>query len=1245
MSAAPPKTPADPGAALHTAVLGAHMLPVERFCEVMLIGRGSMGVVYRAYDTTRRQTVAVKTLRALDPEQVYWLKNEFRLLADVRHRNLVELHDLRVTDRSCLFTMELVDGVEFPAFVQELLAPTKDIAGGAEARLAQLDDVIAQLVGAVKAIHVAGKLHRDIKPSNVLVARDGRVVVLDFGLALPLERASDTAEHATLVGTPLYMAPEQMIGGAPSPASDWYALGVVLFEALAGCEPFDGAYSEVFERKRRTAPDVRARNPDVPEHLATLVTALLDPEPQRRPDAERILDLLATPSGRVLAAPVAEHFLGREAELDLLTDCFGRARAATVVVHVQGESGIGKTALLQHFVARVASRDDALVLRGRCHPRESVPYKALDGVVDHLTAVLLRDRRLADVIASAASPSLGRLFPVLDRLRPDLPARAAEPLLDPVEARRAGAEVLARILHEIAAIRPLVLWIDDLQWGDADSAAVLRAILSAESPPPMLVLLSYRPQDTAQSPLLNAIVERPLEGRASRVASLLLAPLAPPQAAALALRIMMDEAADAAAEIAQDSGGSPFFIRELARHRRAAGDLPAGRPRLEQILSRRLAALPNDARHLLELVSLAATTLTTRDTVDASARGGEAWSLLRLLEGEGLVRLSPLGPDQGVEPYHDRIRESVVASIDPGALAERHRLLADVLERSPRRDPEALLTHHLAASNFPAALQDARLAAERAASALAFDRAATHYRTALDLVRAADDRLPLLIALAEALNSAGRTGEAADRFLEATRLAESAHVEPLRLRRLRRRAGECLLRSGRSAEGREILWSILRAVGASLPRSERDALLRGTIARLPLLVGPLPRPRAQPKPLGAAARERLDVLWAAAICLSWEPVTASYFRARYIREALPTNEPLLVAAALGAEAASQGAMRWAFPRRRGDRLLARMEDIARTLDDPYTTAHAASVRAHNAFFCGRWREALESGDREIELLRRHCHGVSWELAVAQIFSLLALSFLGDMRTLRTRLDAALLDATERGDQFAARNLRLGQHNFCKLASDDVDELLAGAEALGREMSRDRFEVQHYHHVVLVTQCHLYRGDALAAWRAIDGVWARLKAAQFLQLAFTSVELVHLRARAALALAADRRRAIPPRRDAPEPRELVRLVTRASAAIRRSDAPPAAPLAASLDAGLARLRGDHEQASGHLAAAERGFAHADMGLHAAAARWAGAAGARGGHAGAPPPPTAGLELADAALRPHALAATLLPAVVA
>jgi len=1239
MSAIDGKPPGAPSTSPRACGADEPALPGDRFTEVTPIGRGSMGVVYRVHDASRRQTVAVKTLPGLDPDQVYWLKNEFRLLADVRHRNLVELHELCVTDESCFFTMELVDGDDFVTFVQRLRPEGGSWRDASAAQLALLDDVVAQIVRAVRAIHDAGKLHRDIKPSNVLVTDDGRVVVLDFGLGLPIERAADANEWQTLVGTPMYMAPEQMFGESLSPKSDWYALGVMLFESLTGSSPFGGSYGEVLAGKRRGARDARSVDPAVPEHLATLVTSLLDPDPERRPDGPRLLELLESPGGRA-ATFFDESLLGRDDELALLRECFEAARSQSTVAHVKGESGIGKSTLLQNFVAHVARRDDALVLRGRCHPRESVPYKALDGVIDQLTAELLRDRSFADRVLPERSPWLERLFPVLRRLHPDGAAIVDETVLDPVEARRAGAEALATMLRAVAAIQPLVLWIDDLQWGDADSAAVLRAILSAPSPPPMLVLLSYRSEDVAGSAMLRAIAERPLEGRSVHVRSLSLAPLAPQQAAELA-RLMLpdDPSQEAAVEVARDSGGSPFFIRELARHRRFAAPTEGGQPRLEEILAWRLGALPADARLVLELVSLAATTLTTHDAVDASGAGGAAWSVVRMLESEGLVRLAPLGSEQGVEPYHDRVRESVVASIAAAALVERHRTLAEVLELSPRRDPEALLAHHLGAGNTPAALHNARLAAARAASTLAFDRAASHYRTALGLLTDPAERLPLVVDLAEALNSAGRTGEAADCFLEAARLAESRRAGALDLRRLRRRASECLLRSGRSTEGRALMWDILRSVDAPLPRSERDALLRATLARLPLLVGPLPKPRAHPKALGPAGRERLDVLWAAAICLSWEPITAGYFRARYIREALPTNEPLLVAAALGAEAASQGAMRWAFLRRRGDRLLARMEEMVRTLDDPYTTAHAASVRASNAFFRGRWREALASGDLEVELLRRHCHGVSWELAVAHIFSLLALSFLGEMRTLRLRLDEALLDATERGDQFAVGNLRLGQHNFCKLATDEADEALAQAERVAHGMPADRFDVQHYHRIVLVTQCHLYRGDPLAAWREIDGAWARIKAAQFLQLAFTSIELVHLRARAALALAADPVSGRAAQLGIPTRPELLRVAGRASRSIGRSDAPPAAAFAASLDAALARARGDHEQHARHLRWAAAGYERADMRLHAAAARWCGARGDGQSNAAA----RAALEAA--VVRPEAVAATLLPGAMA
>ena len=298
-----------------------------------------MGVVYRAFDMARGQDVALKTLPDLDPNQVYWLKSEFRALADVRHRNLVELHELQVTDTACFFTMELIDGIDFVTFVRERTGALSG-AGEGDAGSALLDDLLLQLVQGIEALHQAGKLHRDIKPSNVLVTPEGRAAILDFGLALPVERALDPAQRGILAGTPAYMPPEQAIGDPVSPKSDWYAVGIMLFEALAGGLPFTGRFIDTVHAKRTGAPDVRTRNPNVPPRLAELISALLDPDPARRPDARRIHAAL-NDSARVALAEGRDPFVGRAPELASLRDAFDEARTSTVVMHVQGESGIG----------------------------------------------------------------------------------------------------------------------------------------------------------------------------------------------------------------------------------------------------------------------------------------------------------------------------------------------------------------------------------------------------------------------------------------------------------------------------------------------------------------------------------------------------------------------------------------------------------------------------------------------------------------------------------------------------------------------------------------------------------------------------------------------------------------------------------------------------------------------------------------------------------------------------------------
>ena len=201
----------------------------------------------------RSRPVALKTLLRFSPTALYQFKQEFRTLAGVHHPNLVQLYELVATDERVFFAMELVRGSDFVTHVRA--------SGKAPAEPDRLRAALRQLVQGVQGLHAAGKLHRDIKPSNVLCTKEGRVVLLDFGVATEVSRALDenqAEEEDHIVGTAQYMAPEQALREPPTPASDWYSVGVMLYEAMVGAPPFVGWPTPSSPRRRRR---IRCRPP------------------------------------------------------------------------------------------------------------------------------------------------------------------------------------------------------------------------------------------------------------------------------------------------------------------------------------------------------------------------------------------------------------------------------------------------------------------------------------------------------------------------------------------------------------------------------------------------------------------------------------------------------------------------------------------------------------------------------------------------------------------------------------------------------------------------------------------------------------------------------------------------------------------------------------------------------------------------------------------------------------------------
>ena len=290
-----------------------------------LIGEGSIGLVYRAYDTEVGVDVALKTLRDVGPDETYRLKREFRALADIVHPNLVALYELHATEGDWYFTMELVEGVSFIDWVRPPRGPggpgrTRQDILATSVNEVRLRGALIQLVDALLALHKAGKLHRDLKPSNVLVTSQGRLALLDFGLVASV--AENNPERLA-VGTPVYMSPEQAADQTLTEASDWYSVGAMLYEALTGRRPFEGESEQVMTRKQTELPvNPMQLTPRVPVDLARLCMQLLAPSPIARPTGLAILDQLgAAPSAKtrdMVRSAQPASFVGRTHELDEL---------------------------------------------------------------------------------------------------------------------------------------------------------------------------------------------------------------------------------------------------------------------------------------------------------------------------------------------------------------------------------------------------------------------------------------------------------------------------------------------------------------------------------------------------------------------------------------------------------------------------------------------------------------------------------------------------------------------------------------------------------------------------------------------------------------------------------------------------------------------------------------------------------------------------------------------------------------
>src|ERR1700722_1351333 len=425
--------------------------------------------------------------------------------------------------------------------------------------------------------------------------------------------------------------------------------------------------------------------------------------------------------------------VGREPELDALRAAFDHMRGGrAVAVRLGGPSGMGKSAIARHFTDGLTEQNEAVVLRGRTYERESVPYKALDSVVDALSRYLIQRQDLGDPVELPADMGLlARIFPVLRRV-PNIGTGPAEAIIDQHVVRARAFIALRELLAGLARKRPLVVCIDDVHWGDVDSASLLLELVRPPAAPPFLLIMTHRDGDVLSCPFLTEVNAHWPEKAELR--DLVVGPLDAGGAERLALALLGEGGSDdedlrrRAAAIAQESGGSPFLVEELARsmsglQRLAPGvraeDRSAGYT-LEQMVGQRVARLSNEARQMLEIIAIGGRPMSTSVVGQACGTGDATYELIALLSARRFVHIGLHDGEDVVETRHDRIRETIVAQLPDHVVRSYHVRLARVLEATPGTDPEAMTVHLLGAGERARATKYAARAAEQATEKLAF---------------------------------------------------------------------------------------------------------------------------------------------------------------------------------------------------------------------------------------------------------------------------------------------------------------------------------------------------------------------------------------------------------------------------------------------------------------------------------------------------------------------------------------------
>lgn len=750
------------------------------------LGRGAMGEVFRGHDLELRRDVAVKILAAVEIAEESRLMNEARAAAALNHPGLVAIYDVGRHGTAPFLVMELVHGADLRA------RSPRDLDGIARMAL--------QLLAALEHAHQHGVVHRDLKPANVLVADSGTMPqykLTDFGLAL--SRASSRVTHQGLiVGTAAYLAPEQALGKAVDGRADLYALGVMLYELVAGRLPFDGhdALTIVSQHVHAPVTPPRAFRPDIPAALERTILRLLAKSPDERYATAReaataIAESLAAmsvsdatetqampgPAGAtgMLEQLVRGRLVGRESELAQLRGLWERAlQSIGHLALVSGEPGSGKTRLARELIVQ-AQVSGAVVLRGGCYEYEATtPYLPFVEAL-RLWVHAEPEASLRELVGDHAC-ELAKLAPELaDRLGSVTPS----PPLPPTEERLRLFDHVARFFQRLAGRRGLLFFADDLQWADQGTLALLHYLLRHLASHRFLALGTYREIELdRRHPLAAALVDWNRERLATRIA---LGRLAREDTDRMLAVLLGQETVspDFGRAVFQETEGNPFFVEEVVKSLIDQGQIYRGGGEwqrgdvaeleipqsVKSAIGRRLDRLGETC---LDVLRTAAALGKVFEFEELAACVGVPESQVLDSLDEALTAQLVLSEAKDFAFTHDKIREVLYEEMNPVRRRRLHQKVGEGLEKlhAARLDTHAqdLAHHFLESGDLERGLDYAHRAAAAARAVFAFDESVIFLQRAHECAEALgrDQAVREIdLAMADSLDAAGRATEAA----------------------------------------------------------------------------------------------------------------------------------------------------------------------------------------------------------------------------------------------------------------------------------------------------------------------------------------------------------------------------------------------------------------------------------------------------------------------------------------------------